>query len=282
VSPQALPPLQSTALAHGVMTWREAGPKVGHEAGHGAPLLLLHGIGSGSGSWGGQFEALAATHRVIAWDAPGYGRSDPLPNPKPLAIDYARVLDGLLEALEVDEAIVLGHSLGAIVAAAWCATTQRRVRGLLLASPARGYATASDEVRESKYRERIELVDRLGVEGLAAQRSAALCAPHASAQTVAAVRENMALITPGGYGQAAWMLAHDDLLSHLRHAPKPLAVLCGELDRTTPPQACERIALECGAPFVPLHSVAHACYVEDPAQFNTAMQGALLSEVPHG
>jgi pimeloyl-ACP methyl ester carboxylesterase len=177
---------------------------------------------------------------------------------------------------------VLGHSLGAIVAAAWCATTKRRVHGLLLASPARGYATASDEVRETKYRERVELVERLGVEGMAAQRSAALCAPQASAQAVATVRENMALVTPGGYAQAAWMRAHDERMSHLRKAPRPLAVLCGEIDRTTPPDACERVARDSGAPFVLLRGVAHACYVEDAAQFNAALQSVMREGAVHG
>jgi pimeloyl-ACP methyl ester carboxylesterase len=270
----ALPPLQRTAHAEGVLSWREAG--------QGMPLVLLHGIGSGSGSWVGQFDAFAATHRVIAWDAPGYGGSDALPNREPLAADYASALDRLLDELKVSEAIVLGHSLGAIVAAAWCASTSRRVLGLLLASPARGYATASSEVRETKYRERVELIERLGVPGMAAQRSAALCAPHASAQAVAAVRDNMALVTPGGYAQAAWMLAHDDLMSRLRQAPKPLAVLCGELDRTTPPDACERVARECGAPYVPLHRVAHACYVEDAAQFNVAIRSVIREGALHG
>lgn len=256
------------------MAWREAG--------QGLPLLLLHGIGSGSGSWGGQFSTFAASHRVIAWDAPGYGESGALSNHQPTATDYAQALDRLLDELNVNEALVLGHSLGAIVAAAWCATTKRNVRGLLLASPARGYATASDEVRETKYRERIELVDRLGVPGLAAQRAAALCAPQASVEAVAAVRENMALITPGGYAQAAWMLANDDLMGHLRSAPRPLAVLCGELDRTTPPEACERIARDSGAPFVLLRGVAHACYIEDAARFNHALSNVLREGALHG
>ena len=137
-------------------------------------------------------------------------------------------------------------------------------------------------MRETKYRERIELVGRLGVPGMAAQRSAVLCAPQASAQAIATVRENMALVTPGGYAQAAWMLAHDDLMSHLRNAPKPLAVLCGELDRTTPPEACERVARESGAPYLPLRGVAHACYVEDAAQFNAALQSVIREGAVHG
>jgi pimeloyl-ACP methyl ester carboxylesterase len=177
---------------------------------------------------------------------------------------------------------VLGHSLGAIVAAAWCASAKRRARGLVLASPARGYAGAATEVREAKFRERVQRVEQLGVEGLARERSAALCAPQASADAVAAVRENMARITPAGYAQAAWMLSNDDLMTHLRDAPPPLAVLCGEHDRTTPPEACERVACETGAPFVLLHGVAHACYVEDAAQFNAAVAHALRAPVLHG
>ena len=270
----ALPPLQHAALAHGSLAWREAG--------QGLPLLLLHGIGSGAASWAGQFDAFAGQHRVIAWDAPGYGSSAPLRSEQARATDYAHALNALLDHLGIDEALVVGHSLGAIVAAAWCAGTKRRARGLLLASPARGYASASPEVREAKFRERVQMVERLGVQGMASERAAALCAPHASAQAVATVRDNMALVTPGGYAQAAWMLANEDLMSHLGETPPPLSVLCGEHDRTTPPEACERVARETGAPFALLRGVAHACYVEDPAQFNAALAHALREEVPRG
>lgn len=268
-----LPLLRHVDTAQGRIAFREAG--------RGTPLVLLHGIGAGAASWGGQFDAFAAHHRVIAWDAPGYGSSAPLTVREPLAVDYARALDALLDAIDVGAATVVGHSLGALKAAHWAATTRRPVSGLVLASPARGYASAAPDVREGKFRERVELVERLGVEGLAAQRSAGLCAPHASAEAVAIVRENMARITPGGYAQAAWMLAHDDLMPALRRGPKPLAVLCGEFDRTTPPEACEKVAQASGAPFVLMKGVAHACYVEDPAQFNAALEH-VLAEAVHG
>ena len=51
-------------------------------AGDGFPLVLLHGIGSNSRSWRRQLAAMSADSKVIAWDAPGYGRSsDPAGNP---------------------------------------------------------------------------------------------------------------------------------------------------------------------------------------------------------
>lgn len=254
-------------LAHGRIAWREAGS--------GPPLVLLHGIGSGSGSWAAQLQALSARYRVIAWDAPGYGDSDPLPVAHPLGDDYAAVLGSWLAKIGAAAPIVVGHSLGAIVAAAWAARADGTPRALLLASPARGYGGSPAEQREAKFRERVELVERLGVQGLAAARAAGLCAPGAAAAVVEIVRRNMARITPGGYAQAAWMLAHDDLSARLRSTIRPLAVLCGELDRITPPQACRALADEIGAPFVLLRGVAHACYVEDPLQFDAALTRAL-------
>lgn len=254
-------------LAHGTLAWREAGT--------GTPLVLLHGIGSGSGSWSAQLEALAATHRVLAWDAPGYGESAPLANPRPLGTDYAQVLAAWLAALQIGELALVGHSLGAIVAAAWAARPTAQLHALVLASPARGYASAAPDVRAAKWRERIELVERLGAAGMAEQRAAGLCAPDAPAAVVEQVRRNMARVTPGGYIQAAHLLAHDDLLAHAHHNQARATVLCGELDKVTPPAACRALAHEIGAPYRELAGVAHACYVEDPAQFNAALQGAL-------
>ncbi len=262
--------LRSMACAQGELAWREAGA--------GSAIVLLHGIGSGSASWAGQLDALADQHRVIAWDAPGYGTSAPLPQTKPLARDYAMVLDEWLDRLQIEELVLVGHSLGAIVASAWAAQSRRGLRALVLASPARGYSSAALAVRETKYRERIELIERLGVEGMAAQRSAHLCAPAASAEVIEQVRSNMARITAGGYAQAAHMLAYDDLSHHLRSVTAPVSVLCGELDRVTPPAACQEIAHSVGAPFVSLHGVAHACYVEDPAQFNRALLSCLTAQ----
>ena len=72
-------------------------------AGSGPALCLLHGIGSQSGSWVRQLEALAPRFRVIAWDAPGYGDSDRLAADSPVAADYADVLEALLDTLGIDQ-----------------------------------------------------------------------------------------------------------------------------------------------------------------------------------
>lgn len=266
-------PLQRAACRHGRLTWREAGA--------GPALVLLHGIGSGALSWAGQLEGFAATHRVLAWDAPGYGESDPLREDEPYAADYAGVLAEWLDAAGVREpAVLVGHSLGALVAAAWAAQAGDGLRLLALASPARGYGRAAPGVQQAKWQERCALVERLGPEGMAGQRAAALCAPGAAAGVVEQVRRNMARTTRRGYAQAAHMLAYDDLLDLAATVRAPVAVLCGEHDVVTPPMACEAAARALGASFELLPGVAHACYVEDPPAFNAALARASSRHMP--
>lgn len=71
------------------------------EAGQGEYLVLLHGISSGSASWVNQLEVLSHHFHVIAWDAPGYGKSDELLTDQPNATDYAKRLAGLFDALKL-------------------------------------------------------------------------------------------------------------------------------------------------------------------------------------
>ena len=266
--------LQNIKLAHGILAWREAGT--------GPPLVVLHGIGSGSGSWDGALAELCKAWRVMAWDAPGYGGSAPLAQSAPMAVHYAAVLEDFVRQRKLGPVMLVGHSLGAIVAAAVAARHEIAVSALVLVSPALGYGQAAAEVRETKYRERLTMVDQLGIAGMAAQRSAALCAPGASSACTEAVRENMALATAAGYKQAAYMLAHDDLHSHLRQVQIPIAVMCGEHDTVTPAAACRQVAVAVRAPYTALRGVGHACYVEDPTQFNAALmkvQSALPAHV---
>ncbi|WP_343246159.1 alpha/beta hydrolase, partial [Streptomyces sp. SID5785] len=85
------------------------------EAGASGPLLLcLHGIGSSSAAFAPQLEGLAAHARVLAWDAPGYGRS---PDPEaPLDLDgFADAAAGVIRA-RGSSAHVLGVSWGGVIA----------------------------------------------------------------------------------------------------------------------------------------------------------------------
>src|SRR5262245_12214599 len=84
-------------------------------AGDGPPLVLVHGAVSDRRVWQPQLAALADEFTVVAWDAPGCGQSDDPPESFRLP-EYADVLAGLITALEMSPANVVGHSFGGALA----------------------------------------------------------------------------------------------------------------------------------------------------------------------
>ncbi|WP_256837342.1 alpha/beta fold hydrolase [Pseudomonas aeruginosa] len=235
------------------------------ECGQGPVVVLLHGIGSGSASWLHCAQRLAAGNRVIAWDAPGYGLSSPLPPAWPKACDYAARLELLLDALGVESCLLVGHSSGALMATAYAAGIgAARVRRLVLLSPARGYGAA--ELRDSGAqvrRQRLENLERLGIDGMASERTARLLGRNPSEEALAWVRWNMARLNPEGYRQAVELLCGDDLLGNGQPAA-PCEVHCGEDDGITTPESCGAIARQLGASFSPIPGAGHASPIEQP------------------
>ena len=170
------------------------------EQGHGTPLVLLHGISSGAASWHKQM-ALSG-YRVLAWDMPGYGESPMLPVEQANAGDYADALARLLDHAGVERAVVVGHSLGALVASAFAAKYPRRVRYLVLADVAQGYGQAEPEQREKVWQSRQQLIAS-GAERLAQNRAAKLLHPCAAEADVATVAAGMRKLRREGYLAAA-------------------------------------------------------------------------------
>ena len=85
------------------------------EAGRGAPVVLLHGLGGDGSRWGPNIDPLAKDFHVFALDQIGFGESD-----KPLANYHtgmlAEFLVGFLKAAGVPKASLVGNSMGAGVA----------------------------------------------------------------------------------------------------------------------------------------------------------------------
>ena len=262
------PPPQRVTVGGRVVAFRESGYD------NERVLVLLHGVSSLAASFGPQFVSLPSRGiRVIAWDAPGYGGSDPLPEEAPSPADYAEALRGFVDAIGLKRFYLLGHSFGALPAAAFCRLTGKSyVQKLVLASPTPGYATAAPELRQDRVEGRLKNMASLGPAGLAEKRAPEVLSPQAPRRALMLVKAVMREMRPDGYAQAVRMLGRGDIFAEARGIIVPTLVMCGSGDTVTPEKLCRGIAeaIE-GARFALLAGPGHACYVEAPGPFDDAL-----------
>lgn len=240
--------------------------------GDGPVLVLLHGIGSQAASFTPLLSQLAPETRVIAWNAPGYGASEPLAEDWPEANDYAEALGPLFDALALERATVVGHSLGTLIGTAFAARHRDRVSRLVLASPALGHGVPRGGVLSPAAQARIDDFERMGPEAFAKARAARLVyRPEANPALLARVTQAMSSVTMPGYAQAARMLASGRLLDDIERLSVPTDVIVGAQDAVTPPDGARRAHDALPAPhrgaFVLVPDAGHALYQQAPAAF---------------
>jgi pimeloyl-ACP methyl ester carboxylesterase len=105
------------------------------DIGEGPAIVFVHGLSGSWPNWLEQLPVFAPTHRAIAMDLPGFSHS-PMPR-EPITISaYARILDGLLETLDVSAATLVGNSMGGFISAELAIAFPQRVERLVLISAA--------------------------------------------------------------------------------------------------------------------------------------------------
>ncbi len=252
------------------------------EAGTGEPLVLLHGLGSNSRSWRHQLAGLAQSFRVLAWDAPGYGLSDDLAvfdGPAFTMADFAHVLGAFFDALKIDQAHIVGHSMGGVLALEFYQHYRERVKSLVLADTNRGGGAKPQAERQATLQRRLHALATQTPAQIAQARAPGLLSPHADAVLVADVSSIYAEIRPAGYRLATLGLDranHTDLLPQVN---VPTLILCGELDTVTPPAESEILAQNiphADLKFIP--RAGHSSNQEQPQVFNRLVLDFLQSD----
>ncbi|HEX5614973.1 MAG TPA: alpha/beta hydrolase [Acidimicrobiia bacterium] len=245
--------------------------------GTGPTLVLLHGAVCDSRAWRAEIDAFAAEYDVVAWDAPGCGGSSDPPDDFRMP-DYARCLDGLLRALEIELPHVLGHSWGSGLALDLYRQRPNEVRSLVLVGGYAGWAGSLDPD---------EVERRLAFALDAAQRPAGSFVPSsmpglftdlippARAEELATI---MADSRPGGTRTMAIAFAESDLRDLLPDVAVPTLVLAGDADERSPlPVANALHAALPNSTLTVLPGLGHECFLEAPERVHAAIRTFLAS-----
>jgi pimeloyl-ACP methyl ester carboxylesterase len=230
-----------------------------HESGPASapPVVMLHGIGRSLEDWAPQHDRLAAEHRVISLDMPGFGLSERLPSTTTLGV-LAGGVWATLDALgETRPLHLMGNSLGGAVSMRMLADDPARVATLtlagsagfgkevtvalrLLAVPGLGRPLLSRlDPRAARRIERSLVADP----ALVTPERIALALRIAKQPDFAAVYLETARALGGFRGVAAPWRA--DLLARVARHPRPTLVVWGERDLILPAThlAAARLAL---------------------------------------
>lgn len=244
-------------------------------------VLLLHGIGGGRSIWAdaasGTASAIAAAGcRAVAVDLPGYGGSAAMGPPDMDALVAA--VDHLITFLAAPRVVLLGHSMGGMVAQELVARAPRRVQGLVLACTSASFGKPDGDWQARFVAERLAPLDAgLGMAGMAhalvpGLLVPGLLAPFASDHARQVATALMTGVPESTYRGALVAIAGFDRREALADIHMPVLCLAGEHDRTAPPEVMQRLASRIdGAEFVCLPGAGHIANLEQSAAFNAAV-----------
>ena len=240
--------------------------------GEGPALVLLHGFTHDSRVWTPQIEGLRDQFTVIAWDAPGAGRSPDPPDTFGIG-DWADCLAGVLDAAEIQRAHVVGLSWGGLVAQEFYRRHPARVRSLVLADSYAGWKGSLPEPIPQ---------DRLA----ACLRDASLPPSEFvprylpgmfSESPPPEVRDELASIMsefhPIGFRLMATSLANADTRDLLPNIQVPTLLIWGDADARSPLDVAQQL-LEAvpDARLVVIPGAGHVSNLEAPVQFTAAVR----------
>lgn len=254
-----------------VPAWEGRDGAVGH-AGRPA-LVLLHGIGGGKAQWAAQLDGLAVLGwRAVAWDMPGYGESAPPAEVFSFAA-LAESLVRLLEALAIERAVLVGHSMGGMVALETTGLAPGRIAGLVLACTSAAFGKPDGAWQQQFIDERVAPLDAgLGMATVAARqvpRMMAAAAPATAREQAIAI---MSAVPETTYRAALAALARFDRRDVLPLIDVPTLVLAAADDAQAPAAVMEKMASRiAGAEFAVLRDCGHLANLEQPVLFTAAV-----------
>ncbi len=247
-----LPPMPSLPVGGTAGYVAENGAKIWYESyGAGPVVIMLHGGLANSAYWGGQVPALAKDHRVILIDSRGHGRSSRDARPYTYELMASDVV-GVMDALKIDRAAVVGWSDGAII-------------GLVMAM---------------KYPERLTRVfafaanmDPSGV------KPDMLSTPTFGGFATRGAAEYAAVSpTPNDYPafraaiEKMWDTEPNYTAADLGKIATPVAIADGDHDEAIKREHTEYLARSIpGARLVVLPGLSHFAMIQDPAAFNSVL-----------
>lgn len=250
--------------------------------GAGPTILMLHGIGGGNLAFAPQVEAFAAAgYRAVAWDMPGYGHSAPI-EPytfKGLAQSCIALIEGLMHGKKSASVILLGHSMGGMVAQEVLARRPELVNRLILCGTSPAFGKPDGDWQRDFVAQRTAPLDAgQSMAEMAESLVPQMIGPGALPEGVQLATHCMAQVNPSTYRRALQALVTFDREANLPNIHVPTLLVAGEFDKNAPPAVMKKMADQiAGSRYAELAGIGHLQNLEAPDEFDALVLGFLAS-----
>jgi pimeloyl-ACP methyl ester carboxylesterase len=244
------------------------------EHGRGEPLVLVPGFGTGAWIWYRQVPALAEHFRVVVFDPRGVARSEGRDEPFTMR-QFADDLAGLLEALKVESAHVLGASFGGFVAQEFALAHPARTRSLILCCTSFGGARHVPPSAETLAA--IASTKGLNTEERVRENLLLAFSPRFAAGHPSEVGRVISLRAENHVPEYAYLRQLQaafafDAAERVGRIEAPTLVLTGDADTIVPHENSLNLAAAIpGAALRVVEGGSHAFFIERPEEFNRAV-----------
>jgi len=265
----------------------------------GVPIICCNGVGVSTVFWSYIAKGFRALHPVVTWDYRGHGRSGPPPDLGKLTIEQnADDLRAVLDALEIERGILLGHSMGCQVILEFERRYPDRTAALV---PMLGtYGRPLDTFFESpiktmlgfvaihrivcRFHERLNKGNAALLGNPTVRRLAAAMAKRAgivdermAEQKLLSYIHHMSVLDMRVFFRMVEKMAFHSVEDHLEQIAAPTLIVAGEFDYFTPLWLSEEMADRVpGAELVVIPRGSHAALVEQPELVHSVLESFLL------
>jgi pimeloyl-ACP methyl ester carboxylesterase len=241
-------------------------------------LVFLHGFNGSSKSWACQFAHFTG-QTVIAIDAPGFGESQPVDGGM---VAIADEVAALIASLVTGKVVIIGHSMGGMLAQVLGATHPDICQAIILSCTHKGRAQPVGSPLGAAVQERIQQREVMDDASYGALRVSKMLSGKIDPQIRAFLAAVAGEIRVEGIRCGGFAMQYLDTSPFLNKITAPVAIFTGGDDVVVKPDAAA--ALKAGLPQAHhwlLADVGHAPYCEDAASFNAAID-AFLDKVSAG
>ncbi len=241
------------------------------------PLICLHGIGGDAGSFQPQLDELGRSMRVISWNMPGYGGSDPLPEMTFEAL--AGAVRSFMDALQLETAHIAGQSIGGMIAQEFALRFPERVASLILIATTPAFGGRDEGFKTEFLKARMKPLDEgRTMAELAPEFVPQIVGSKASDAAIAAAIQSMASVPENSYRAVVTCLVTFDRYADTAAIGQPACLIAGAEDRNAPARTMEKMAARMprGA-FHQIEGAGHLVNLEAPDVTNTILKQFLQS-----